>query len=123
MDGFVRAHNAHDMEAFGRLLAEDADWISVAGIRMKSRVKIQAEHEEAHATFFKTTTLAETGTDVRLLRPDIAVIHFKWELTGQRDREGKARDPRRGIITIVAMNQAGGWRIVAGQNTNLWTPQ
>jgi uncharacterized protein (TIGR02246 family) len=122
VDGFIRAWNTHDMKAFGRLFTEDADWVSVAGIWVKGRARIQAEHEEAHATFFKTTTLASTGTAVRLLRPDVAVIHFNWELTDRLDREGKPRGPRRGIITIVATKQADGWRISAGQNTNALPP-
>ena len=122
VDGFVRAWNMHDMKAFGRLFTENADWVSVAGIWVKGRARIQAEHEEVHATVFKTSTLASTGTEVRLLRPDVAVIHFNWELTGQLDREGKPRGSRRGIVTIVATKQADGWRISAGQNTNALPP-
>lgn len=123
VEGFVRAWNAHDMKAFGNLFTEGADWVSVAGLRVKSRAKIQAEHEEAHATWAKTTTLASTGTEVRLVCPDVAVLHFNWELNSQPDPEGKPRAPRRGIITIVAVKQADGWRIGAGQNTNALPPR
>ena len=123
VEGFVRAWNVHDMKAFGGLFAEDADWVSVAGIRVKGRAEIQAEHEKAHATWAKTTTLAATGTAVRLLSSDVAVIHFNWELTGQVDKEGKPAGPRRGIITIVAAKQANSWRISAGQNTNALPPR
>lgn len=122
VDGFVRAWNAHDMKAFGGLFTEGADWVSVAGIRVKGRAKIQAEHEEAHATWAKTTTLTSTGTEVRLVCPEVAVLHFNWELNSQPDPEGKPRAPRRGIITIVATKQADGWRISAGQNTNALPP-
>lgn len=87
-------------------------------IRVKGRAKIQAEHEEAFTTFFKTATLASTGAEVRPLGPDVAVIHFNWELSGQLDQEGEPRGQRRGIVTIVVVKQADGWRISAGQNTN-----
>lgn len=118
VDGFVRAFSTHDADAFGRLFTEDADWVSVAGIWVKGRADIQAEHQKAFATFFKTATLASTGTAVRLLGPDVAVLHFSWELNGQLDPEGKPRAPRRGMITVVATKQADGWKISAGQNTN-----
>lgn len=118
VDGFVRAWNTHDMKAFGSLFTEDADWVSVVGIWVKGRADIQAEHEKAHATWAKTTTLAATGTTVRLLSSDVAVIHSNWELIGQVDKEGKPAGPRRGIITIVAVMGADGWKITAGQNTN-----
>ena len=118
VDGFLRAFNAHDAEAFWSLFTEDADWVSVAGIRVKGRADIQAEHEKAFTTFFKSAALASTGTTVRLVRPDVAVVPFTWELTGQVDKEGKIAAPRRGVITIVAAKEDDQWRITAGQNTN-----
>ena len=122
VDGFLRAFNMHDAKAFGSLFTEDADWVSVAGIRVKGRADIQAEHEKAFTTFFKSVTLASTGSTVRLIHPNIAVVHFNWELTGQSNEKGEASAPRRGIITIVAAKDADGWRITAGQNTNTFVP-
>jgi uncharacterized protein (TIGR02246 family) len=122
VDGFLRAFNTHDAKAFGSLFTEDADWVSVAGIRVKGRADIQTEHEKAFTTFFKSVTLQSTGTTVRLVRPDVAVVHFNWELTGQVDKDGKVAAPRRGIITIVAAKEEGQWRITAGQNTNTFVP-
>jgi uncharacterized protein (TIGR02246 family) len=93
VDGFVRAWNSHDMKAFADLFTVDADFVNVAGMWWKGRAEIQAKHEESHATRFKTTNLVSTGTSVRLLRGDIAVIHFSWELTGQLDGEGNLVPP------------------------------
>jgi len=123
VDGFLRAFNAHDAKAFGSLFTEDADWVSVAGIRVKGRAGIEAEHEKAFTTFFKSATLSSKGTTERLVRPEVAVVHFNWELTDQVDKEGKVATPRRGIITIVAVKETDGWRITAGQNTNLFVLQ
>jgi len=120
VDDFVRSFNAHDAKGFGLLFTDDADWVSVAGIRVKGRTNIQAEHHEAFTTFFSSATLALLDRDVRMVKPDVAVIHFNWELTGQPDKEGKLRPPRRGIITIVATKHESTWKISAGQNTNLF---
>jgi len=122
VDGFLRAFNTHDAKAFGNLFTEDADWVSVAGIRVKGRAGIEAEHEKAFTTFFKSVTLASTGATMRLLCPDVAVVHFNWELTGQVDKEGKPTGTRRGIITIFAAKEEDQWRITAGQNTNTFVP-
>jgi uncharacterized protein (TIGR02246 family) len=118
VESFVKAWNAHDMESFGGLFTEDADFVNVVGMWWKGRAEIQGKHEAAHATRFKSTTLRTTGTTARLPRPDTAVIHFSWELTGESDRDGKPAPPRRGIMQIVAIKQADGWRIAAAQNTN-----
>lgn len=56
---------------------------------------------------------------MRLLRADIAVMHFSWELTGQRDADGQGMPVRRGILQIVAVKQGDDWRIAGARNTNL----
>ena len=118
VQGFVRAWNAHDMKALAGLFSEDADFVNVVGMWWKGRAEIQAQHEASHATRFKTTTLVETGTAVRRLPGDIAVMHFSWELSGELEPDGKAAPLRRGVMLVVASKQAAGWRIIAAQNTN-----
>jgi hypothetical protein len=41
VDAFVNAWNTHDVRAFGRLYAEDADWVTVGGERHKGRVAVE----------------------------------------------------------------------------------
>lgn len=126
VEGFVRAFNAHDSVAFGRLFTEDADWVNVVGIRVKGRGDIQAAHEEAFTTYFKRATIAAVSSTVRFVRPDVAVVHCNWELKGQMDtRKEKEVEvpPRRGIILIVAARQESGWKITAGQNTDSIFPE
>ena len=48
VDVFVRAWNAHDMQAFGAVVAQDADWVTVAGARLKGRAAIQGFLNEEH---------------------------------------------------------------------------
>jgi uncharacterized protein (TIGR02246 family) len=117
VDGLVRAWNVHDAKAFAALFAEDADFVNVAGTLWKGRAEIQAKHEAAHAARFKTSTLAATSTVVRRLGSDVAILHFRWELTGAVDAPGQASPPRPGVMQLVAARQADGWRIVAAQNT------
>ena len=122
MDTFVRAWNAHDMKALAELFTEDADFVNVAGMWWKGRAHIQTMHERSHAAKFKDTMLVETNTTVRMLRPDVAVLHFKWELSGELNPDGKPAITRHGVMHIVAVKQANGWRIVSAQNTNAMPP-
>lgn len=123
IDGFVSAFNAHDADAFGRLFAEDADWVSVVGIRVTGRRDIQDEHADAFRKYFSEATLTATDHTVRSLGPDLAVVHFTWALTGEgEDEHDSEREPRRGIIVIVAARESKGWRIKVGQNTNSFVP-
>ena len=115
VDGFVRAWNTHDIKLFGSLFMNDADWVTVAGVRVKGRAAIQAVLENEHASWAKTTTFTALSTEVRFLCADVALIHVTWEITGAIDREGKLGGPSRGINVIVAAKQPDGWRVIAGQ--------
>lgn len=42
--GFETSWNRHDMTAFGKLFAPDADFVNVAGAPMKGRQDIQMHH-------------------------------------------------------------------------------
>jgi uncharacterized protein (TIGR02246 family) len=116
VDGLVRAWNAHDAKAFAAPFAEDADFVNVAGRVWKGRGEIQSAHEASHAGRFKASTMSSNDTTVRLTRPDVAVIHFRWEIAGALEDDGKAGPPRRGIMQVVAAKETEGWRIVAALN-------
>jgi len=129
VSGFVETWNRHDMEAFGRLFAPDADFVNVAGDWWKGRDAIQERHAYAHGTIpvdtpgdqpryygiFKSTTLRFTQTDVRFLRKDVAVVHVSMELLG----DSRTPNPRHTTATFVLTRQDGGWLIAAAQNTEI----
>jgi len=129
--GFVTAWNQHDMEAFGKLFAADADFVNVVGVRWKGRESIQLHHAWSHGTIprdtpgfeksdphygiFKTSTLQFTKIDVRFLRNDVAVALVDSELVG----DARIANPRQGVLTLVLIRQAGSWLIAAAQNTEI----
>jgi uncharacterized protein (TIGR02246 family) len=127
--GFVDAWNHHDMDAFGKLFAPDADFVNVAGDWWKGRDAIQERHAYAHGTIpidtpgdvpryygiFKSSTLRFTQTDVRFLRKDVAVVHVSMELLG----DARTPDARHTTATFVLTRQDGGWLIAAAQNTEI----
>ena len=117
VDRFVRAWNAHDPKAMGDLFTEEADFVNAEGQWSQGRAWIRAQLERAHATRFKGTTLIETNTTVRLLRPDLAVLHFEWEVSGEVEPEGRPAVTRHGIMQIVAVDRGGSWKILSAQDT------
>jgi ketosteroid isomerase-like protein len=129
---FATAWNHHDMDAFGKLFAPDADFVNVAAIRWKGRQAIQVHHAYSHGTIpadapgfsdqerthygiFRTSTLRFTQIEVRFLRQDVAVVHASSELLG----DARTPDPRRTLVTFVLTRQNGGWLIAAAQNTEM----
>jgi ketosteroid isomerase-like protein len=129
VSSFAETWNHHDMDAFGRLFAPDADFVNVVGDWWKGRQAIQMRHAYSHGTIladaqgeplpyygiFKTSTLRFTEIDVRFLRKDVAVAHASCELLG----DARTPNPRRCLITFVLARQDGAWLIAAAQNTEI----
>jgi uncharacterized protein (TIGR02246 family) len=68
VDVFARAWNAHNMKAFGEVLSDDADWVTVAGVRLKGRTEIQAFLDKEHNGWARTTSMSTKGVAIRVLQ-------------------------------------------------------
>jgi ketosteroid isomerase-like protein len=130
--GFATTWNHHDLDAFGKLFAPDADFVNVAGVLWTGRQSIQAQHAYSHGVIpanspgfseedrryygiFKNSTLRFDQTDVRFLREGVAIAHVNWELMG----DDRTRNPRRGVFIFVLTRQNTAWLIAAAQNTEI----
>lgn len=115
VERFVRAWNEHDMDAFGRLFAVDADWVTASGVHVTGRDRIQAYLAQEHATWAKTTTMKATDTRVRRISGDMAAVFFKWQIEGALDLASNEVTVSRGSNFLVATRQHSGWSVVAGE--------
>ena len=131
VSGFAETWNRHDLEAFGRLFAPDADFVNVGGILLKGRHEIQSHHAWSHGAIpesvpdpqaqpqhygiFKNSTMKFDTMDVRFLRKDVALAHVNWQLSG----DARTSTPRRGVFLFVLTRQDGSWLISAAQNTEI----
>jgi uncharacterized protein (TIGR02246 family) len=118
-DAFVDAWNRHDIPTLAALFADDAQFVNVLGMWWKGRDEIQRRLGANHETIFRASHLSPTRQDVYYLRPDVAIVHSTWMLTGQVDRQNEPVPDREGIITVVVARQAGRWQISAFQNTDI----
>lgn len=132
---FADAWNRHDMEAFGEIFAPDADFVNVTGTWWSGRTAIERNHAFAHGVIsrsdtagltspprvygiFRRSTMTFTSVAIRLARPDLAIAHVRWRLTG----DARTGQPRTGLLTFVLAPTDGQWRIVAAQNTEINRP-
>lgn len=112
---FARAWNAHDMEPFGEVLSNDADWVTVAGLHLSGRTDILGFLDREQSGWAKNTSMSTDGVAVRALGHDAAAVHFNWEIVGVISRDGQAAGPARGTSLFVVLKQGTDWRVVAGQ--------
>jgi len=111
--------NRHDMEALSLLLTEDVDFVSVLGPKgwLKRRKQWLAVHAKMYTTYFTDSVWTTKETQIKFLRPNLAVAHVLWSTAGDELRHVKHGDPREGIFTWVVEKRDGKWLIVASQNT------
>jgi uncharacterized protein (TIGR02246 family) len=111
------AWNRHDMKALTALVAEDVDFVTVAGLWLKGRKEFEEQHTAIHAMRFKESVRTTTDVQVKFLKPDVAIVHVKGVIKGEKAPDGTPLQPRPGIFTRVVTKENGKWLIKASQNT------
>lgn len=116
---FETAWNTHDMDpGLRRLVTHDVDWVNVDGGMGSGIEQIVSGHASVHRTKFKDSVMTVTHADVKLVKPDVAVVHVKWHLRGDRNNDGSPREPREGIFTWITVKVGDTWKIRASHNSN-----
>jgi uncharacterized protein (TIGR02246 family) len=118
----VAAWNRHDATAFAALYAEDADFTNVFGMSAHGRGQIEAFHAPIFRTMFRDSQLNATETRIRFIRPDVAAVDIRWEMTGARDPMGKEWPQRHGLLNLIATEAGGQWAITVLHNMDLPPP-
>ncbi len=123
VERFNEAVNAKDVKAFGSVFAEDGEFTNPVGMSVQGRTAIEQFHaalfSETNRPSFAHARLTILGTNVRLIRSDVATVDVKWEQTGAISPEGKPWGTRRGILNWVVTSDKGKWLIAVWHNLEL----
>ena len=114
---FTDSWNRHDMAAFGRLFAENCDYVNIAGVHLKGVQEIVQRQAELFQNRLKTAVRTLTGVEVRFPTPDVALVHATWDVTGWSRPTGQAVPVLKEITTMMMVKTNGKWLITAFQNT------
>jgi uncharacterized protein (TIGR02246 family) len=115
---FCDAWAKHDGHELGTIMAEDVDFVTVAADWFHGRGDFEKYHSRLLSGRFKETTVTLLETEVRFLKPDMAVVHWSWKVDGDKNVDGTPRPQRFGLMTMVAQKRSGAWQVVVAQNTN-----
>lgn len=110
--------NTHDMNLLGSMRAEDIDFVVVTGEHRKGRDASMAQLGEQHRTQFRDSVWTNEKVSLQFLRPDVALVHIEWAITGDRNMDDTPRPPRQGIFTWVVVKSGADWKLRVAHNTN-----
>lgn len=106
------AWNAEDVDAYARLLAEDADILSSTGRSASGREEVIRLYVDQRSGAYRGASITSTVvTRVKFVRSDVAVADAEAELAGLRGREGNALAPIKGQVVFVLVKEGGRWLI------------
>lgn len=122
LDTYVVTWKRNDMQAWGTLFTEDADFVTHAGIWWKSNAENVAGHEAVPASVIEQKRRYELHVSaIRLLTEDVALVHANWYWPAFVPPTGGQAADVQGIITMVLVRRDGRWLIRASHNTKMPT--
>lgn len=117
---FVEAWNERRADKIADLFVPDADFINVVGIWWENKEDIQKAHGYGLTVIFNESRLTLGKVKVKMLSPDIAVVHARFRLTGQRGH-GQPAGLRQNLFLFVIQRLQERWLAVSAQNTDIVT--
>jgi uncharacterized protein (TIGR02246 family) len=109
--------NAADATAYSECFTPDCDYITFEGGHLQGRNANAQAHQQLFNTFLKGSRLEGRIKDIRLLMPDVAVLHatgnvrLRWQSRPAPGRES--------IQTYVAVKRNGLWQFAAFHNSRI----
>jgi uncharacterized protein (TIGR02246 family) len=114
------AFNAHDTKAFAATFAPDADFTNWVGQSAHGRAEIETFHVPIFTLVYKNGSQKITGTQIRFIRPDVAVVDVRSDVTGGKTFDGKDIPLVKFLMSwTVTKEPDGRWLIKVMHNTRL----
>ena len=116
LEALFDAMNAKDHQALAALFTEDAEFVSINGVRLHGRDAIATGHARVFSQALADAEVLVTHVDTKFLNEDIVICHAGWSRAS-----AAAATPATGTFTPVLRRRDGNWNIVAATNAfNPW---
>jgi uncharacterized protein (TIGR02246 family) len=119
IEQMAKGWNTKSGTEFAEPFAEDADYVVINGMQIKSRAAIGQAHQGIFDTIYKNSNLSLSVEQIRFLRPDVAVVHVRGALTVTQGDSARTTPAR---ISMTMTKNKNRWEIAAFQNTQIQAP-
>ena len=117
--GIEEAWNAHDMEAYARLLRPDVEWVNVVGMHWRGRDAVMLAHAVYHKTIFKQRQIKTDDVQLRPLDHDYAIAVVTTTDDAFTAPDGQVIPKGQNRQTYVLAREGKGWKIVHCENVRV----
>ncbi|MES2924764.1 MAG: SgcJ/EcaC family oxidoreductase [Verrucomicrobiota bacterium] len=119
MKGVEDSWNTHDMQAFAKLLREDAEWVNVVGMHWRGRDAVVKAHAIFHEIMFKDCKLKTDEIESRALGDDHAIAVVTSTQDAYTTPDGHVMPKGQTRLSLVLARSADGWKIVHAENVRI----
>jgi uncharacterized protein (TIGR02246 family) len=117
---FARAWNDRDAVALASLFDEDAEFVDVSGLCWHDRESILKGHADGLGRILNKSKLATGDTKVKLLSPDVAIVHTRMTLSGDEPATAvPSSGPRTTVVSFVVHRAGDRWLCASAHNTDV----
>lgn len=121
IDAMIADWNRHSFDNMPNYTTPDFDWVNIVGHWWRGQKQNKFGLETFHKTFFKNTPQTKSGTNIRFVTEDVAIVHLFWSVGAFYPPDGVNRGTNKmgddqELATLVMVKQNGKWLLTAGHN-------
>lgn len=119
IDAMVASWNRHDYSDMEDYISEDCEWVNIVGMWWKNADEVKFAHQFYHDRMFKTTTLVKKDVKISFLAPDIALVHFKSNVSSFKSPTGATVPAMDELATLIYIRRNDNWLLRSGENVQI----
>lgn len=119
LDAMVSSWNRHDYADMENYISKDCEWVNIVGMWWKNAAEVKFAHQFYHDRMFKGTTLLKKAVKMSFLSKDIALVHFKSNVSSFQTPDGATVPAMDELATLIYIRENNKWLLRAGENVQI----
>ncbi len=115
----AKAWNDRNAATLAALFEENAEFVNGTGLCWHDRESIRNAHAARFGQAGATSTMAASETKVRLLSPEVAVVHARMTLSGDDPKGAGSSGPRTTLASFVVHRAGDRWLCASAHYTDV----
>jgi uncharacterized protein (TIGR02246 family) len=116
---FEAVFNQKNAKETAKFWAEDGDYVNYQGGLLHGHPELEEYFQSIFTQYYPTAQNKLIEPTIRFLKPDIAAVDVRWEMTGATSADGKPLPTFKGIMVWTMTKENGNWLIKIMHNVGL----
>jgi uncharacterized protein (TIGR02246 family) len=119
LNDFVTKWNTKDLERFGTVFTDDAEYIDITGQIAVGKRDILEQHRFPFEVVNKRAVFGLDNIYIRAIAPTLILVTGNWVCENSTTPKGDLLPVRSGVIQVICRKEVPQWKISLVHNTDL----